>query len=249
MCLEQFFKEHPVVALAFSGGVDSAFLLSEAKKYAELVRPYYIKTAFQPEFELRDAERLCQELDIELSVIYSDVLQNSLITANDSMRCYYCKNAIMQAICTAAEKEGIDCVLDGTNASDAEDERPGMKALKEKKIISPLRLCGLTKSEIRRLSREAGLFTWDKPAYACLATRIPTGTEITEEKLIRTEKAESFLSSLGFSDFRVRYTDEGSAKLQIKEEQFDLLLESRQIILSELKQYYTDVYLDLEARA
>ena len=138
-------------------------------------------------------------------------------------------------------------ILDGTNASDDADDRPGMRALKEMEVKSPLRICGLTKAEIRRLSKEAGLFTWDKPAYACLATRIPTGEEITLEKLQATEKAEAFMMSLGFKDFRVRQ-ENGKAKIQVKEEQLPLILKERENVVKELKQYYAAVTLDLEVR-
>ena len=122
-----------------------------------------------------------------------------------------------------------------------------MRALRELGVRSPLRECGLTKPEVRRLSREAGLFTWDKPAYACLATRIPTGTAITRANLERTERAERFLAGLGFTDFRVRLLG-GAAKLQLPASQLSALLEQRETILRELKKDYSDVLLDLEVR-
>ena len=135
-------------------------------------------------------------------------------------------------------------LLDGTNASDDAGDRPGMRALKELSVRSPLRICGLTKAEIRRRSREAGLFTWDKPAYACLATRIPTGTEIKADKLSRTEAAEQALFSLGFRDFRIRLRG-GAAVIQA---QLPKVLENRSRILEELRRYYHAVLLDLEVR-
>lgn len=147
----------------------------------------------------------------------------------------------------AAKDDGVSLLLDGTNASDDVSDRPGMKALKELSVRSPLRECGLTKEVIRSLSKEAGLFTWNKPAYACLATRIPTGTVITAEKLSNTEKAEDYLHKLGFTDFRVRlYAD--CAKIQVPENQLDKILRHRVLILQELKKYYSDVLLDLEVR-
>ena len=139
-------------------------------------------------------------------------------------------------------------LLDGTNASDDAGDRPGMRALQELSVRSPLRECGLTKDEIRRLSREAGLFTWDKPAYACLATRIPTGQPITARDLAVTEAAETYLFSLGFTDFRVRLAGR-SAKIQLPAAQMPHLLEHRQEILDRLGQDYDAVWLDLEARA
>ena len=122
-----------------------------------------------------------------------------------------------------------------------------MRALRELSVRSPLRECGLTKVRIRALSREAGLFTWDKPAYACLATRVPTGETITAEKLQKTERAEALLFSLGFRDFRVRYFA-GAARIQLPEAQLPLALERRTELLSELKKIYPAVLLDLEVR-
>ena len=122
-----------------------------------------------------------------------------------------------------------------------------MKALQELEVRSPLRECGLTKDEIREKSKEAGLFTWDKPAYACLATRVPTGEVITEEKLAKTERAEAYLSELGFVDFRVRMTGD-IAKVQVRENQFALLDEMKEKICDELGTYYEDVLFDLEGR-
>ena len=122
-----------------------------------------------------------------------------------------------------------------------------MRAIRELEVRSPLRECGLTKDEIRRLSREAGLFTWDKPAYACLATRIPTGEVITREKLERTERAEAFLTKLGFSDLRVRLSSD-CARLQLPEDQLWLALEKREEITEELLKYYKAVLLDLSPR-
>ena len=138
-------------------------------------------------------------------------------------------------------------IIDGTNASDDVSDRPGYQALQELRVLSPLRLCGLTKDEIRCLSKEAGLFTHDKPAYACLATRIPAGTVITHTLLERTERSEEFLKQLGFSDFRIR-TKENSAVLQLQESQLPLLLQHREIIWKRLKQEYHSVLLDLEVR-
>lgn len=247
MELNDFFRENPRVALAFSGGVDSAYLLYAALQCGVNVRAYYVKTAFQPEFEYRDALRLAKELGADMQVIRLDVLADPQVAANPKNRCYFCKRRIFSAIRQAAADDGYSLILDGTNASDQVSDRPGMKALTELEVRSPLREAGLTKAEIRRLSKEAGLFTHDKPAYACLATRIPAGVEITAGKLAKTETAEDYLMQLGFSDFRVRMLGD-AAKLQIRESQLPLLAQHRQEILSELKKYYSDVLLDLEVR-
>ena len=247
MTIQEFFRENPKCAIAFSGGVDSSYLLYAAQQCRADVRAYYVKSAFQPEFELEDAKKLASQLHADMKIIPVDVLSDETVRSNPKNRCYFCKQVIFSTILKEAAKDGYTVILDGTNASDDAGDRPGMKALQEMKVLSPLRLCGLTKSEIRRLSKEAGLFTWDKPAYACLATRIPAGEEITAEKLMATEKSEGFLFSLGFTDFRVRQMN-GVAKLQIKKEQLPMLLDQRESILQELKKYYHSVLLDLEGR-
>ena len=235
------------VVLGFSGGVDSSYLLYAGVQAGADIHPYYIKTAFQPQFELDDAERLCAQLGVPLTVLELDVLKNEAVTANPPDRCYHCKTALFGVLSTRALADGYTLLLDGTNASDDAGDRPGMRALKELHVCSPLRECGLTKAEIRRLSREAGLFTWDKPAYACLATRIPTGEPITEEKLKVTETAENFLFSLGLTNFRVRRMGD-AARLQVTAAQIGKVMENRELITTVLKRFYSAVLLDLEAR-
>lgn len=247
MNLPEYFAQTPEAAIAFSGGVDSAYLLYVALQSGARVRAYYVKSAFQPQFELDDAMKLAGQLQADMQIIVADVLAAEIIAANPPDRCYHCKKIIFEAIAEAAGEDGFTVLLDGTNASDEEGDRPGMRALRELSVQSPLRICGLTKEEIRCLSREAGLFTWDKPAYACLATRIPVGEKITEQKLSATEAAEDYLFDLGFTDFRVRM--EGDiARLQFPDSQMNRALEKRKEILRELKKYYRAVLLDLETR-
>lgn len=247
MQLREFFAAHPKAALAFSGGVDSAYLLYAAKTCGADVTAYYVNSEFQPQFELDDARRLASALDMPLRVLPLAVLTDPTVAANPPDRCYYCKKRIFSAIAAAAEEDGFSLLLDGTNASDSADDRPGMRALRELSVRSPLRDCGLTKAEIRARSEAAGLFTWDKPAYACLATRVPTGETITAEKLAATERAEGFLAELGFSDFRVRQMN-GAARIQLPEAQLPQLLQQRERILAALKPLYGTVLLDLEVR-
>lgn len=247
MNLQDFFLQHPEIAVAFSGGVDSAYLLYAAKQYAKKVCAYYVKSEFQPRFEWEDAVRLAEDLGVELKILECSVLSVPGVKENQPDRCYHCKRAIFETIMNAAKAEGFSVLLDGTNASDDMEDRPGMQALCELSVLSPLREAGLTKSEIRRLSKEAGLFTWNKPAYACLATRIFTGEGITSDKLVATETAEDFLFSLGFTDFRVRLQD-GNARLQVPEAQWVRVIEYRKDILIKLKEYYKTVSLDLEVR-
>ena len=248
MNLSDFFKQHPKIALAFSGGVDSAYLLYASLQAGCDIHAYYVKSAFQPQFELEDAKKLAQELGAKMTVLELDVLKDSIITDNPSNRCYYCKKKIFSAIKEAAKTDGYDVLMDGNNASDDADDRPGMKAVQELKVLSPLRECGITKSEVRKLSKEANLFTWNKPAYACLATRIPTGVQITVEKLAATETSEKVLADFGFTDFRIRLSGT-AAKIQVREEQLEKLLLYRKEILEKLKPYYSAVTVDLEVRS
>ena len=202
--LARLFEDRSSIALAFSGGVDSSYLLCAALKAGCLVQPYYVKTCFQPQFEYADVRRLCRQLGVEMCVIEANILSVYEVRANPANRCYFCKRALFSRILSAAAADGFSLIADGTNASDDASDRPGMRALREMAVRSPLREAGLTKAEIRECSRRAGRFTWDKPAYACLATRIPAGTPLSAQALARVERAEDALRSMGFSDLRVR---------------------------------------------
>ena len=246
--LEGFFKENPRAALALSGGVDSAFLLWAGLCARAEVRPYFVKTPFQPQFELEDARRLCDELGVELDVVEVDILTDPQVTANPPDRCRHCKRRLFSALRERAAADGFSLLLDGTNASDDAGDRPGMQALRELEVRSPLRECGLTKEQIRELSRQAGLFTWDKPAYACLATRVPGGRAITRADLERVEQGENLLSGLGFRDFRLRLIADG-CKLQVTEKQFSQAWARRGDILTVLSSLFHEITLDLRPRA
>ncbi len=247
MELKDFFSEHPKAALAFSGGVDSTYLLWAALELGADVRPYCVVSAFQPAFERAEAEELCARLGMELVTLPVDVLARSEVAANPADRCYHCKVGILSAIRARAGEDGYETLLDGTNASDDAGDRPGMRALREFGVLSPLRLCGLTKQEIRQRSREAALPTWDKPAYACLATRIPTGTAITPELLERVEGAEGALRELSFRDLRVRFFH-GAARVQLPAAQLTRAAEGAEIIRKALAPWFSTVLLDLEGR-
>ena len=247
MKLDEFFKEHNKVALAFSGGVDSSYLLYAGIKNKADIKAYYVKSEFQPQFEFDDALRLAADLNANIEVINLSVLKNEQVIKNPPNRCYYCKQTIFNEILKHAANDGYTTVLDGTNASDDASDRPGMKALKELKVLSPLRECGLTKDMIRKLSKEAGLFTHDKPAYACLATRIPTGKVITKELLECVEGTENILFDLGFTDFRARVIENG-VKLQLKADQMEKALRQREEIILLVKPYFETIVLDLEGR-
>ena len=247
MTLEQFFQENPRCALGFSGGVDSAYLLYAGVKAGADIKPYFIKTAFQPAFELADAQKLAERLGVEVTVLELDALADPQVAANPEDRCYYCKQNLFRTLKDRAIADGYPVLLDGTNASDEAGDRPGMRALAELSVRSPLRECGLTKAEIRARSKEAGLFTWDKPAYACLATRVPAGETITAETLARVEGAEDALFRLGYTDFRVRVFH-GAARLQLPRGQMERAVREAEELRQALKPYFTPILLDLEGR-
>ena len=248
MTLQGFFEKNPKAAIAFSGGVDSSYLLQEGMRFGKDVKAYYVKSQFQPEFELADAKRLATELGANMQIIEVDVLQQEAVIQNPPNRCYYCKQAIFGTILAAAAADGYPVILDGTNASDDANDRPGMQALAELRVLSPLRLCGLTKDEIRRKSREAGLFTWDKPAYACLATRIPSGMQISEEFADKGSRApKAALFAMGFTDFRVRVR-EGGALLQFHRAQMEEARARRAEITEKLKPWFPVLLPDWEVR-
>lgn len=247
MTLDEFFEKHRKVALAFSGGLDSSYLLHVALKKGVDVRAYYVKTAFQPESEFNDALDIAFYLNAPVSVLTGDVFSNDKIVRNGHDRCYWCKRMIMEKVVSASSDAGYELVIDGTNGSDDSSSRPGMRALEEMKVRSPLSEAMLGKDEIRRLARDENLPFWNKCAYACLATRIGTGDAIDLEKLEKTEKAEDYLSKLGFEDFRVRM-DGKNARLEVRREDFARVMEERKEIVKFLSSSYDRVSLDLEAR-
>lgn len=247
MELREFFERHPKCALAFSGGTDSALLLCEARRLGADVKAYFVKGPFQPQFELEDARRLARELGAEMEVIETDVLALPEVAENGPRRCYYCKRAIFSLIFERARRDGYETVIDGTNASDKVDDRPGMQAIAELGVLSPLRMCGVTKAQVRELSAEAGLFTARKPSYACLATRVPTGTAITREALEKVERGEEALREMGFFDLRLRLEGTG-ARLELPAAQLPAVVQNRERVLKALLPSFSRVTVDLAGR-
>lgn len=246
--LQKFFQQHKKCAIAFSGGTDSAYLLYCAKIYEVEVCAYYVNSDFQPKFELEDAKRIAKELNVPMKILPLDVLKDLEIKCNPVNRCYYCKKKIFSSIKEAAIKDGYEVLLDGTNASDQVDDRPGMKAIEELSVLSPLRMCGITKEDVRRLSKEGGLFTWDKPSYACLATRIPHGMGISNHDLIMVEQAETMLTNMGYRNFRLRLSDEKEhrALLQVDEKQLEKARKELDYIQKALAVEFQQIMLDEE---
>ena len=247
MTLKDFFETHSRTALAFSGGTDSAYLMYAGLRYGADIKAFYVHSPFQPQFELDDVLRLAGMLGADIQVIELNILENENAAQNGPRRCYFCKKAIMGSIISAASAQGYEFLIDGTNASDEAGDRPGMQALKELRVLSPLSLCGLTKPEIRALSREAGLFTWNKPAYACLATRVSCGEHIDVEKLRKIELGENFLSEMGFSDFRLRLRGE-NALLQFTGRDMEKAVSQLPLIRQELGKYFVRLDIDPAAR-
>lgn len=247
MDLPSFFQQHPRGLLALSGGADSALLAWAAGRWGSGWQACFVRSAFQPAREAADARALAELCGLPLTVLEADVLSDPQVAANPPRRCYFCKRALFRAMLDHAAAQGLPVVADGTNASDDSGDRPGMAALAELGVRSPLRECGLTKADVRRLSREAGLPTWNKPAYACLATRVPAGTALTAGLLEAVERGESALEALGFRDFRLRLRADG-ALLQVTEAQLSLALERRAEITAALSPLFAEVGLDLRAR-
>lgn len=203
--LKQALERYNSAVIAFSGGVDSTFLACFAKDvYGDRLLLVTATSSTYPFYELEEAKTLAKLLDIKHKVIVSEEIDIPGYSDNPPDRCYYCKNELFGKIKYIASKEGYDAVFDGSNADDLNDFRPGMKARREKGVISPLADSGLTKSDIRHLSAELNLPTATKQSYACLASRFPYGEKITKKKLDRLAMAEFEVRNLGFTQFRIR---------------------------------------------
>ncbi|MEG2629159.1 MAG: 7-cyano-7-deazaguanine synthase [Raoultibacter sp.] len=192
--LQQFFTENPRVALAFSGGCDSSYLLAAAIACGAQVKAYTVNTAFQAAFEIDDARQVIHEVGGDFEIIEADILSQADICANPPDRCYRCKRFIFGTIAAHMVRDGYTVLIDGTNATDDPANRPGFRALRELGVRSPLREADLSKDEIRRLSRAVKLFTGDKPSFSCLATKVKPNVLITGDVLRDVVKREGIKS-------------------------------------------------------
>ncbi len=211
------------LCIAFSGGVDSTFLLRIAKDtLGDDVLAVTATSPTYPQHELEEAINLARQIGARHLIISSNELDIAGFSENTTDRCYFCKNDLFRKMREEAVKYGIENIADGSNYDDQKDYRPGRKAAKELGVLSPLVEAGITKEDIRYLSKCLGLSTWNKPSLACLSSRIPYHEAITEEKLRRVEKAEAFLRGLGFTQFRVRHHND-LARLEFTSEEMSLL--------------------------
>ncbi|HUU39800.1 MAG TPA: ATP-dependent sacrificial sulfur transferase LarE [Desulfatiglandales bacterium] len=244
--LKDFFLEAGSTIIAYSGGVDSTFLLKVA---ADVLKDKLLavtaRSPLHPEREYSKAKKEARKLGVKFLSIATDELSLKEFIDNPPERCYWCKRELFGKLLEIAGQEDIKCVVDGSNLDDLEDFRPGRKAAEEMGIESPLCKVGLTKKEIRILSRELGLSTWNKPSFACLASRIPYGVPINQEILEVVNRAEEFLLSLGVGQLRVRHHGE-TARIEVEPTDMEKIINHREKILEIFRSLgYLYIVLDL----
>lgn len=245
--LEEIIKSYESVIVAYSGGVDSTLLACVANK---VLKGKSLAVTVNSEFitgsEFREASLVAQEQGLNHRVININVLNYPAITENSSKRCKYCKHKVFSEILKVAQFERYKHVIEGSNLDDLSDYRPGFEAIKELDIKSPFLEAGFTKNDIRNLAAKLNLSNHNKPALACLASRIPYNTKITKEILVQIEKAEEIISGLGFTGFRVRHHQE-IARIELDESDIQRFMSYKDLVDNELKKIgFKFVCLDLK---
>jgi pyridinium-3,5-biscarboxylic acid mononucleotide sulfurtransferase len=246
--LVSLLRNYNSAVLAFSGGVDSSFLLKAMKDSGIKFLAVTASSGTIPQKNILSAISLAKELEVEHRIIETGELMIKAYTNNPPDRCFYCKNELFGKLKAIAEENGCKEIFDGSNADDLKDYRPGRKAAALHGVRSPLSECGFTKDEIRKVSKELGLDTWDKPSAPCLASRFPYGQKITEPTLRQIEKAEEIIHGLGIKEIRVRYHAD-TARIEVPEEYMQILMkpENRLMIVESLKALgFKFVSLDME---
>ncbi len=246
--LREILKNLKSVLIAYSGGVDSTFLLKVAEDTLgkKNVLAIIADSPIHPDEDIKKAEKIAKSFGARHLIIKTKELKNSFFVRNSPKRCYYCKRELFTRLTKVAKKKNLSFILDGTNSDDSKDFRPGTRAAREFKIRTPLKEAKLGKNEIRRLSKKMNLPTWNKPSQTCLATRFPYGTKITEKNLDKVYQAEKLLKKFGIQQVRVRHHNQ-IARIEVLTEDISRILKERKKIVSRFKGLgYHYVAVDLE---
>ena len=245
--LKSYLNQYESAVVALSGGVDSSLVAKIASDvFGSKAIAVISASESLPESERRLAVQLCTDIGIQFREIKTEELLDPSYRVNDGNRCFVCKSHLYQELQAFATQNDYQVVLDGANADDLSDYRPGRQAAKENNIKSPLAELGISKSQVREIAKELQLPNWNKPASACLASRIPYGTEVTRENLSQVEQAEEILRAAGFHQFRVRHHD-SVARIEIPPNEFARMIEARENITKQMKQLgYKFISLDLD---